>query len=179
MPATTTSDIVLLQQLAPFQPSYGNIIGYVDVQDYMNIEMDIVIHSFPNDWASIFRIGESNIYRWPGVYIHPNAGTPDTDRTGFWVSWRYSQNSDAFNANLGGALEINKTYHLEIEYDQMTFNVTINGEVVWIVAKETHTLQQSTPCYFSDGDYLAANATISNLVVSTIAEGICTETLPR
>ena len=137
----------------------------------MRIEMDIVIHSFPSDWASIFRIGQSNSHRWPGVYLHPNSGTPGTDRTGFWVAWRYSESSNAFNAALGGALIIDETYHLEIEYDQTTFTVTINGELVWNVAKQTHTLQQSTPCYVSDGDYLAPDATISNFVVSTTADG--------
>ena len=138
----------------------------------MRIEMDIVIHSFPSNWASIFRIGESDGYRWPGVYLHPNAGTPDTYWTGFWVAWRYSGSPDDFHAGLGGALVIGETYHLEIEYDQTTFNVTINEEALWNVAKETHTLQQSVPCYSSDSDFLTADVTISNFEVSTISEGI-------
>ena len=54
-----------------FNPSKNKIIGYIDVLDEMHIEMDVLIHSFPTKWGSVFHCTTGqNWPRLPGIFLH-------------------------------------------------------------------------------------------------------------
>ena len=156
------------------------MIGYVDVLDDMHLEMDIVIHSFPeNDYTVLLQSNRSNIFQigpgYPSLSIHRDSGSPDAFATGFYI---YFENPNGLRgqgtiqmygiANLvGGVLVIGDIYHIEIDYSLFTFTVIINDEMVWNETKNEHVPERMIPFYASSGPLEVANVTISNLTVTT------------
>ena len=160
----------------PFQPSRNNILGYVAVEDNMHVELDIVVHSFPSAWANIFRIGKDDAHRYPALFLNPNSGTPGNGKAGFYFSLADGAlgcSTGELCQSLGGALVAEQSYHVEIDFDQSTFKVTIDNTLVYDDTVNQHALYDSAPCYVSDSDYLAADVTISNFAVSDQSPVTC------
>ena len=154
---------LLLGVPGPFKPSMGSIIGYIDVLDSMHIELDVIIHSFPDAWANIIQCTTGNNHpRIPGILIHPTSATT----MGFAV--KFSNDGDEnYGPSTGGALVAGTNYHLEIDISQGTHKVTVNGIVV-VNELEVgpHALYSNVMCYASDPWHPAADVTISNLYVA-------------
>merc|ERR1719348_1518648 len=121
--------------------------------------MDVVVHSFPGGWASIFHCGSSNNIRSPGIWLNKES-------TGFGFRWdTISQTNVAVNS--GSGLVIGETNHLQYDVTQGTLKITLNGEVLLERTDlSQHKTYDNMVCYASDPWYPAADVTISNLIVS-------------
>ena len=167
---------VLLSKTESFQPSRDSIIGFIDILDEMHIEMDIVIHSFPSDWANIIHCtsGENSV-RLPAIYIHPDSATG----LGFYPIFSNDGNENYYKRT-NDALVTGETYHLEMDFTQSTHKVTLNGEIKADDFKETHDtyLLENITCYASDPWYDAADVTISNLIIASMLMYVCSPAMP-
>lgn len=155
---------VMMDIKGPFQPTQSNVVGYVDVLDEMHIEMDVLIHSFPSGWASVFHCTPSGNYpRVPGIWLHPSSD----DGMGFHL--KFSNNAgDNYGADTGGNFVAGQTYHTEIDITQGTHKVTINGEVVIDEVVQDHATYENVICYASDPWYTAADVTLSNIIIANM-----------
>ena len=170
--ADPTAENVLLRKTGPFQPSQDTIIGYIDILDEMHIEMDIVIHSFPSDWANIIHCGTgSDDYpRLPGIWIHAISATT----MGFHAKFS-NDDSNNYGPDTGDALVVGETYHLEMDITQGTHKVTVNGQVKAddVVSNHATYILTGITCYSSVSWYAAADVTISNLIIAGSCMFMC------
>lgn len=159
-----------MRKTESFQPSQGTIIGFIDILDEMHIEMDIVIHSFPSNWASIIHCtpGENSV-RLPGVFIHANSATT----MGFYPVFSNDGDRNYFKQT-SDALVIGETYHFEMDITQSTYKVTVNGVVKADDVVQPHNtyMLENITCYASNPWWDAANVTISNLFITGIVSFI-------
>ena len=169
--ALITADNILLMKMESFQPLQNSTIGFIDILDEMHIEMDIVIHSFPSDWANIIHCTpDGNYPRLPGIWIHSNSATG----RGFHV--KFSNDDDAnYGPSTGDTLIVAESYHFEMDITQSTHQVTVNGEVKVNETVATHDsyILENITCYASDPWYDAANVTISNLIIAGSCMSMC------
>jgi len=155
----------------PLTPAKSRAIAYFDLTDQMHWEMDIEIHSLPSsNWANILRggVGGTNGAN-PSVFLHPTAGDDDATYKGFWVRYPSGTGSSSEGVAVGNAVVIGETYHLEFDFTQTWLRIMIDGHTVYDSAKATHETHDSVRLYLSGWSYDAADVTVSNLVVSSVA----------
>ena len=104
-------------------------------------------------------MGSSNSIRWPGIWLHPNSGTDGNSLAGFRLHCPGVPNS------VPGALNLEQTYHIVIEYTQSWLYVEIDGESVYDASHQTHTNYDEMVVYGSDPWYGAADVTVSNVII--------------
>jgi len=143
-----------------FNPTKGNVIGYIDVLDEMHIEFDVTIHSFPSGWANILHCSGSDFPRIPGIWIHPDSASS----MGFHAKFSNDDNQN-YGADTGGALVAGELYHFELDITQGTHRVTINDVVVVDAQCANHDTYEDVVCYGSNPWYPAADVTIENLYI--------------
>lgn len=151
----------MLNQNEPFQPTYDTIIGYVDILDEMYLDLYFAIHSFPegagSDWGNIFQCGSENERRYPAIYI-------DSD-TGLFVTIQDGVDAVIEGEWLYNVLALHETYHVQIEFTQNRFTVSVNDQILYDADKSTHTLYRSVPCYASFPAHSTADVTIFNITM--------------
>jgi len=156
---------VLYSHPEAFQPTKGSVLTHIDIGDQMHLEMDIVIHSWPTDWANMFHCGTQNYYH-PSFYLHPSSVS-----NGFRL---HTQQGRHFWS--GDALVLGDTYHVEADMGQGSFMLKVNGEVRFSdTGGSTHSASKNTACYASDPWWPTVDVTISNLIV---ADGAVTTAEP-
>ena len=145
-----------------FKPSKNKVIGHIDILDEMHIEMDVLIHSFPGGWASVFHCTPGDNYpRVPGIWLHPNS------KSGMGFHLKFSNNGGTnYGPDTGGNFVAGETYHVEIDITQGTHKVTINGEVKVNQNVQHHAKYSNVKCYAGDPWYAAADVTLSNIIIS-------------
>jgi len=161
--------VVLWSDEGPIIPESGKIIGVVDIEDSMHFAMDITIHSFLNvgdtAWGSVFQCGNSDGDRMPGIFLNVNAGVAGHNHEGIFVQ----VNGGSDGGSLGNVLDLEQTYHLEVEYNQEWWAVWVDWEIITAGSKTAHSTG-SLPCYssanFAHGN---PNITIENLVVKSVS----------
>lgn len=134
----------------------------------MHFEMDIEVHSFPNNWSNILYCGTSE-YGFPGIYIHPDSGTDGNSEEGFTIQWSTVDNERARNHT--DYINIGETYHLQIDVTQGWLKITLDDEVHYNAAKARHTTPDNVPCWMSSPWDDVANVTVSNLRVYSGIDG--------
>merc|ERR1719474_1316617 len=131
--------------------------------------MDIEIHSFDHgeEWANIIHATATGNNcceagdRLPAIFLHlTNSAT-----MGFVVNF-----SNDNNGNQGGwtnvGVEVGKVYHLEIDVTQSWMTVHQDGVTVYSAAKGNHQNYEDVPVYASFDKHVAADVTISNLIIA-------------
>jgi len=158
-----------LEIVDSFQPTAGNIIGYIAIGEEMHFEMDVTINSIhTGGWASVFHCGSSNGIRMPGIWLHSDSATDGASNSGFGLRWTHDDNSnDAVQTEY---VTVGQTYHLEIDITESLYTVTQDGVIQHSESKGDHTTYDSMVCYASDPWYSAADVSISNIVVWSGAE---------
>ena len=152
-----------------FQPTSSNIIGSYELSDAVNVEMDIIIYSFPIPrvgWVNILHCGTTDTIRMPGIWIHATSGIDGGTYEGFLVKWSNIDNYDD-GTTTGEYLNTEQSYHLQINVTQSVFTVIVDDVIMYNSSKSQHTVYNSMICYASDPWYDAADVNISNLVIST------------
>ena len=91
--------------------------------------------------------------------MHPNSGTDGNSLAGFRLHCPGVPNS------VPGALNLEQTYHIVIEYTQSWLYVEIDGESVYDASHQTHTNYDEMVVYGSDPWYGAADVTVSNVII--------------
>jgi len=147
------------------KPSKGSVLTYIDIEDEMRIEMDIVVHSFPSGWASIFHCGRDvDTVRMPGIWLHAQSG----NGKGFHSRFSNTGNWN-YGVDTGEYIMIGNTYHWAMDIAQGSFKVTVNGDLKHRANElPSHSKLKDVACYASDPDWDAADVTISNLIVSSV-----------
>ena len=157
---TKSPTVLMLQELEPFVPSYGTMLGYIDILNEMYLELYFTVHSLPSGWYNMFHCGTSNVQRLPSIFILGSAG--------FYVMIADGviENGGIAGGDLGfGALSLNHTYHMEVMFNQSWFSVDVDGETIFEESKSNHSLYDTTPCYASFPNDPVANVTIFNLTM--------------
>ena len=147
----------------PLVPVYDTIVGYANILDDIHFEIDFTIHSWPSgDWGNIFQCGTANDIRYPGLFIHPDSGIEGDAQEGLYV-----QVTGGSNAGLmGNALELNVTYHVEVDFTQSSWTVVVNNETLRdAVSKSSHSVSLHMPCYSGFPNHDAADVTITALTM--------------
>ena len=166
-PAPTSS---MLQNVdLPLEPTFGSIIGYVDVSDEMYLQIDFTIHSWPSgDWGNIFQCGTENSERYPGLFIHPNSGVDGDVYEGLFVMVN-SNDGKWVGGLMGDALSLDTLYHVEVHFTQSWYTVVVNDETLYDGAKAAHPTTYHMPCYSGFPYHSAADVTITALDMWTTA----------
>ena len=150
----------------PLVPVKDTIVGYVDVLDHMHFEMELSIHSWPSSFDNIIDCGADNGDRYPSLYIHRDAGKEGDAQQGLYVAVK----DDGLNVAryFGAALELNRTYVVEVEFTQSWLTLVVDGETVWEGAKKAHLTSHTVPCYCSNPWNDAADVTITALSMESV-----------
>jgi len=143
------------------------LLTAVDIYDAMHFEMDITVHSLQaSGWRNIFRCGSTSKLKMPHIAIHSNADDDGTTAGRFHIKYSTEKTWDDGPNLVGDALVAGETYHLEIDWTQSWITMRIDGETVYDAAKSKHANYENLPCYASDPWDEAADASVSNLVIS-------------
>ena len=151
----------------PIVPKEGSApLTYIDITDCIHISMDIKIKRFSHGWTNIFLIG-SDLNRQPGIWINHASQS----RLGFHISFYNGSSNPTFDT--GGALEVNKVYHVDIYYDKSGVKVTANNETTSYPGNKSfpnypqHLFQNFQPVYIGQPDhYPSSNVKVTNLTIS-------------
>lgn len=143
-------------------PESDTTITYVDILDEMHFEMDITIHSFPEENAIgiILHCGSATNLWFPGIGILPESGTNGSENAGFAVRW--STIDETVQARTGEALSVDTEYHLEVDVTQSWLTLRVDGETMYQNVKEEHYTVEQMVCYLGDPWFGTANVTIEN-----------------
>jgi len=155
-----TPESVLTEVQLPLVPAYGAIVGYADILDDIHFEIDFTINAWPTtDWFfNVFQCGTNNIERFPGIF------TPRNGNDGFHISVAGASG----NGLMGGALELNVNYHVEIDFTQSSWTVVVNGETLRnAVSKSSHSVTRNMPCYSGFPYHRPADVTITALTMTS------------
>ena len=72
------------------------------------------------------------------------------------------------NGPLGtGPIEVEKTYHVQLDITESRMIVSVNGDVRYDEPKDAHPLSESIPCYVGNPWFTPADAEISNLLITS------------
>ena len=132
------------------------------ISDEMHFEMDIVVHSLPTSGTEgILHCGTKNhspSERYPAIFLY----APSTGNHGFNVRLTTSDTGCCGEGpNKSSPLNLEQSYHLEIEFTQSWLSVEVDGVSTYFEYHGTHTTGVQ-PCYASAPWYAAADVTISN-----------------
>jgi len=164
---------ILYRRNEDLQPEPGKLVTTIDILSEMHFEMDIIIHSFPTlGWDCLFQCGSENGERYPGIFLNPKSNAAGHSKRGFFVALR---DVDGGPANAGGssgdALNVETSYHLEVEYSDSQFVAEVDGRVIWKVAIAGHSTHRNMPCWASANfRHNNGDVTISNLHISSVSE---------
>ena len=167
-PAPTSS---MLQNVdLPLEPTFGSIIGYVDVSDEMYLGIEFTIHSWPAGWSwcNIFQCGTADLERYPGLFIHASSGVDGAAFEGLLVVVN-SNDGNSVGGLMGDALSLETLYHVEVYFTQSWYTVVVNNETLYDGAKGAHPTTYHMPCYSGFPYHSAANVTITALDMWTTA----------
>jgi len=155
----------------PFTPTKGSVMANIEISDEMHFEMDIVVHSLPDSGTeSILHCGTKNhspSERFPAIFLYEPSRA-----TGFNVRLTTSDTTCCGEGPTHSpALNLEQSYHLEVEFTQSWLSVKVDGESTYFEHHGTHATGQQ-PCYAGNPWIDAADVTISNL---RILSGLPTE----
>jgi len=167
-PCSTQSppDGGLLNVQCPMAVASDNVIGYIDIEDEMHFEMDFTVNAWPiSGWAGLLQCGSDKKDRYPLVMMRSNANTK-----GFYSWFRDGASSSrAYGGWSGVPMELDQEYHLEIDFTQSHFVVSLDGVVVVNKEKAAHSLRSLVPCAVFSDNWNGAAATVSNLYIDSAA----------
>lgn len=158
IPTTAPSAMMLQDVYLPLQPQWNKLLGYIDVLNDMHFEIEFTIHSWPSDLGGIIQCGTTDEEGYPVLIVSSNAN-----------NGLYVMVSDPGTSNggfMGEALELNVTYHVEVNFTQSWLTVVMNGQTLFNDTKTAHSLHQAMPCYASNqftSSITPADVTITNL----------------
>eukprot|EP01083_Nonionella_stella_P241551 843438_1 len=140
--------------------SAGNLIGIIDILDELYMAFDIVIHSWSQNFTNILHIGNANSDQmYPAIFSKSSNSLQFTFTNIDGVSQDSYQNPYAMN--------LDTQYHLTLYRTQQHITITVNDEKVVDEASPSHPVVFNKRIYVSDPWYDSANATVSNLFIST------------
>ena len=171
---------VLFSKFNPLTPSNGSIVTYLDILDavcsfclclrvpitfdvpicfwyfssnQMHFEMDIEVHSFPDEIANVFHCG-SKTEAFPIVFVNG---------TGNRVLAVGIRASDISYRGHYSNVTIGVTNHIEIDISQGWFKVQVNGAIVIDRSKSQHSTTNNVSCYVSSPHWQSADSTVTNI----------------
>ena len=147
-------------------PSFGNIIGSINITDEYIVSFDIILNSsFMNDthkWGSILQIGESN---WDvSVFLRDN----DTHLFVGSSNFDFGSKMTETNSNIS----VGYYYHIRIEVNQSVMNVYLNDTLSCNIFKNPHNINNERNIYIGSNTktekFGVPDVLVSNLVIETI-----------
>ena len=143
----------------------GQIVTYIDITKQMQFEFDVIIHSFPSGWASLLQCGKKNAQRQAGIWINEKAGHSKWKKSGFHTKFSTKAHWN-YGARGTDPLQTGKEYHVKLEITESRMKLSVNGIVQYDEHKDEHQLSESIPCYVGGPWHSAADAEISNLLIT-------------
>jgi len=157
----------LLMKAGPWQPTdykyYRNLIGMMPVLDEMHIELDVEIHSFLNEYTSVFSCQrDDDRYKfYPGMWIHGGKRSQ-----GFWFGFTTEKGSNDGTPWTGSPLVVGEKYHVEMDITQGTRRVSVNGELMVDEEVARHPTWDTVRCWSGDKYHDPAAVTVSNFLIT-------------
>ena len=153
--------------------SRDNQVCSVDIGDIMIIEMEIkigIIDSTTSTWESVFHVGNENMQRWPGLWVHPNADVEGDSNDGFHISYGTTTHNNPYGptSSAGGAHYDGDTIIYKSIQTQSRLTIIENGETIFDADYDPHPTATNVAVYIGDPWYVAADITISNLVIKQL-----------
>eukprot|EP01084_Bolivina_argentea_P274143 467204_1 len=156
----------------PIVPVRNYLLTKMNITNSMRIAMDIIINSFPganNVWSAILQCGglnNTNDLRYPGIWLNQHSDTS----VGFHCCFDNKASPRCFDTKQ--ALSIGQNYHLEIQYDQKTLQITVNDEVrvVRTTADDDfkmHSLMNNIYCYMGSCIFDGADVIVQNIIIQS------------
>ena len=102
-------------------PKFNTIYGSITIQDYFQMEFDIIIksHSQIAQWQNVFRIGNNNNERFPGLWIG------GSNNAASWTT-SYLKNDGLGTSTITPAT--NGKHHYYIRMTPTELNISIDGQ---------------------------------------------------
>eukprot|EP01083_Nonionella_stella_P046090 123426_1 len=142
--------------------SNSTLIGIVDILDEIYLECDIEIHSWPpnNLFYNILHIGDTVRYeRFPALYTHTSGSIS--------INFVNAVDTEFGAGYLIRPLTLDTQYHLTLYQTQEHVTISVDGAKVFDEATPSHPVVHNKPIYVSNPWHHSADATVSNLFIST------------
>lgn len=159
----TLNDEKQEESISPFtwkggKCSKNNCIGRVSIDENFVVEFAMQVHGKAcSEWESILHIGNANMQRSPGFWLHPKSyklhvrlSDTKSDNTG------YDPNME---------LEKGGIYHIKFECVNNNVKLFINDQLQQFAANVHHIARYKCPVFVGDPWYTSADVTISELKI--------------
>ena len=158
---TSVSGIYVLHDNADYSriPSSSTKIGVIDVLDEIQIDFDIIIHSFssPSQHSSIIHFGNNADEKYPSIYINDDSQSLIIEYTSV------SDNAQSWQH----AITTNTIYHVQITATQTNIVLTIDNNIVYNGPVTSHSILFDRDIYISNPWNNPCDCTIKGLTVTT------------
>ena len=167
--------------MEPFAASSGNLVGTIDIHDVMIIDMIVFINTLNSDpseeWESVFHIGNVDANRWPGIWLHTEAGNEGHDLDGFTLSYGNNDNPNDYveASKAGGAFTDNMEIHYVSIQTQSSLTIIQNDETILDIPFPSHPLPTDVNVYIGDPWYAPADVEIADLVIKAQVKCDCSK----